>query len=404
MLNSSITSNLEKLSQKSILDNGVALWGIGGQTQEMISWLKGKGIAVRFIVDNFKYTFGSEYEGIPVIQAKELVTKGTDISFLLATNHNQAIRKQLAAYGVQRIYNLYNLEEKESSDTCVIPYHFKDRSRGKRALCYILAGYDPGLWDNVLTRINKFSSEDIDYCLVTSGKCSKELERIAEEYNWSYLWTEKNQVCYIQNLVIELHPEAELLIKMDEDIFIGKHFFEGMLQAYNDLEKNGDYRVGFLAPVIPLNCSGYLSYLKLIRQKELFEEKFGRAYRSRFSAVFSLPDAAKFLWESMGSFDEMEDKFFQNVNYEMCNSYFNIGCILYTREKWLMMGKWPCNENETGMGIDERYIMKDNFDKDMVIYEVQNVLVGHLAFGPQKQEMYQFYRERPEVFQIMENI
>lgn len=384
MLNSRILCNLEKLCQSGALDNGVALWGIGTQTQELINWLKEHNIKISFIVDNFKYTFYKFYEGIAVWKASELTKMDVTECFLLATNHNKVIRKQLVAYGVSEVYNLYDLEETSGKNDCPIPHHFENRSNGKGTLCYILAGYDSQLWENVLTRIYTFQSDEIDYCLVTSGKCSEELAMLAEQYNWSYLWTEKNQVCYIQNLVIELHPKAELFIKMDEDIFIGRHFFDGMLKAYRDLEANGDYRIGFLVPVIPLNCSGYVSYLKLIEKKDEFEQRFGKAYKTRFSAVFSLTEAAKFLWESMGNFDAMEDAFSNNKGYDICNSYFNIGCILYSREKWLMMGKWPCNINESGMGTDERFIMQDNFDKDMVIYEVQNVLAGHLAFGPQK--------------------
>jgi len=138
--------------------------------------------------------------------------------------------------------------------------------------------------------------------------------------------------------VIELHPQAEYIIKMDEDIFIGKDFFKGMLQGFHRIEKEGDHRIGFAVPVIPLNCCGYVSYLQAIGKKEEYEQRFGRAYKSRFSAVFNLEEVAEYLWELMGNFDRMSARFAERDGYCVCDCYFNIGCIMYTRERWLMMG------------------------------------------------------------------
>lgn len=395
-----IYDNLDKLIREGKLNREIVLWGISTQTENLISQIQSRGLTVSRIVDNFKYTFYTEYCGIKVTEPCVMRDRDEECVVLLAVNYSEAIRKQLDAYKIREIYNLRNLEECSTGVRCTIPYHFENRSKGRTVLCYVMAGYEEYLWDVVLKRVKLFSDAKIDYCIVSSGVYSGRLSRIAGEYGWSYLYTERNQVCYIQNLVVELHEKADYIFKMDEDMFISKGFFSMMLDAYHEIEEKGEYRIGFLAPMIPLNCTGYVSYLDAIGRKKEFEERFGRAYRSRFSSVYSREDAALYLWGTMKSFDRQAELLSWRKKYVACNCYFNIGLILYSRERWLMMGKWPVEENETGMGQDERYILNDNAEKDFAIYEIQNVLAGHLAFGNQKIAMRRFFDENKHIFGV----
>lgn len=402
-MNGIIEKNLEILLQSGKLNKEVILWGIGNQTTEIVAWIvKNCGRdKIYAIIDNFKYIFYKEYRGITVMQSSGLTNVDADrFVVLLAIDDSEAIRKQLHAYGVTETYNLKNLEEEKSIESCEIPYSFQNRSKGKENLCYILAGYEPILWDNTLQRVREYADKEVDYCIVSSGKYDKRLEEFAEENNWSYLYSEQNQVCFIQNKVIELHPEAKYIIKLDEDIFIGKDFFPRMIQEFYKIEQYGSYRIGFAVPVIPLNCCGYVSYLELIGKKKEFENRFGRAYKSRFSAVFHIMETAEFLWDTMDSFDAMAEQFLVHRQYNILDCYYNIGCIMFTRERWLTMGKWPEKKGESGMGQDEAYIYEDNVKKDMSIYEIQSVLAGHLAFGHQKKRMIQYFQEHQDKFRI----
>jgi len=374
----------------------VALWGMGAQTRDLIEELSEVDICVEGIVDNFKDTFLKEYCGIPVVRAGWLREK--EMPVLLAINYADAVVRQLKALGVKEIYNLRDLDTFYEDAVCNIPYVFENRRQGKKALCYILAGYEQTIWAGTLGRIEKYQSELYDYCLISSGKYDDDLSVLAEKNNWSYLSTEVNQVCYIQNLVVELHPDAEYILKMDEDIFVSKGFFDRMLEGYKRIETEGDYRIGFVVPIVPLNCAGYVSYLRLSNNREEYEKRFGRAYISRFSAVFNVPETAEFLWDSMGSIDVMNERFSRNDGYGVLNCYYNIGVIMFSRERWLMMGKWPITVGASGMAEDEVYICNDGLEKDMAIYELYNVLAGHLAFGHQKERMLEYYSEHPEVF------
>ena len=396
---------LEALAKNHRLDGDLAIWGIGEPAGEIIEWLReyGYGSNIKMVVDNFKASFYQEFHKVPVRRPKELLRLESDsVSVLFALEHSDGVRKQLGAYGITNAYNLRNLPGMRE-DTALyrhsLPYHFVDRSKGKTYLCYILAGYEPKLWNSTLARIEAFQSENVDYCLISSGKYDSVLDKIAEMNGWSYLYTEQNQVCFIQNLAIELHPNAQYIFKMDEDIFIGKDFFHQMIQEFHQIEEQGEYWIGFAVPVIPLNCCGYVTYLNGIGKKKEYEKRFGRVYRSRFSEIY-LDEIAKFLWDTMDSFDEMAERFLKNSGYNILGCFYNIGCILFTRERWHMMGKWPEKPGETGMGRDEEFIFKDNIERDMPIYEISSVLAGHLAFGPQKAYMLQYYEEHFNKFDI----
>lgn len=398
-----ILDSLRELEKQQRLNKPIVLWGIGNQTKEVVTWLKqnGYGDKLLFIVDNFKRTFCHEYEDLAVVAPSALTELEKD-SFvvILSINYAEDVWKQLGAYGVTQVYNLRNLNEHIAPYRYDIPYHFTDRSRGRKYLCYVLAGYEAELWKDTIGRLEAFQEDGVDYCLVSSGKEVETLKQIAKRNNWSYLYTWQNQVCYIQNLVIELHTSAEYIIKMDEDIFIGRDFFRQMIRGYHQIEREGEYHIGFVVPVVPLNCCGYASYIKLIGIKEEYERRFGRAYKHRFSAVFNVEETAEFLWDTIDTFDGMAECFLKNEGYDILDCYYNIGCIMYSRERWMMMGKWPELPNESGMGRDEAYICQDNRNKDLAIYELQNVLAGHLAFGHQKKRMLKYYKEHAEKFAV----
>lgn len=397
-----IQDNLERLKRDGVLEKDIVLWGIGRQSIETYEWIRQNyesGKIIR-VIDNFKNTFTKEWRGIPVsgVDGLDELEAGSYV-VLLAVNYADAIRVQLEAYGIMQVYNLYDLEEQHSGKNTRPEYQFYDRSRGKKNLCYILAGYEEELWESTLERILCFQSEEFDYCIVSSGRYDENLKQLAKREGWSYLYSETNQVCVLQNIVIELHPLAEYIIKMDEDMFIGAGFFEDMLNSYHRIERTGEYRIGFMVPVIPLNCCGYVTYLDKISKTAQFEAQFGKAYRSRFSAVYDLVEAAEFLWDTMEDFDSMAEYFTKyRGRTEILGCYFNIGCIMFSRKRWLLMGKWPENAGSTGMGEDEVYIYKDNMEKDMPIYEAQDILVGHFAFGGQKQRMRQYYMSHRDKF------
>ena len=123
-----------------------------------------------------------------------------------------------------------------------------------RKLCLFLIGYKQVLWPDVVGRFVRFIPDDIDVCLISSGRYFPELEKMAEEHSWSYLSTKKNNVCLIQNIAINLYPDAELIYKIDEDIFLTEGTFEKMEAAMLKAEDETPYKIGMAAPLLNVNA------------------------------------------------------------------------------------------------------------------------------------------------------
>lgn len=88
------------------------------------------------------------------------------MAVLFAVDHSDAIRRQLGAYEIWNVYNLRNLSEDAGAVKPYrydLPYHFIDRSKKREYLCYVLAGYEPELWDTALARIEAFQSKKMGW-------------------------------------------------------------------------------------------------------------------------------------------------------------------------------------------------------------------------------------------------
>lgn len=156
-------------------------------------------------------------------------------------------------------------------------YYFINRSKNKKKLCIILAGYKSFIWDEVFYRIKSFVDDDIDVCVLSSGLYSKELESICEKNEWSYLSTKKNHVGLVQNIAINLFKNAEYIYKLDEDVFITSGFFKKLEETLVDAEKNTRFHVGMVTPLIPVNGYTYIKVLEKLNLLNEYEEKFRKS-------------------------------------------------------------------------------------------------------------------------------
>ncbi len=287
-------------------------------------------------------------------------------------------------------------------------YSFTDRKKDQKNLCIILAGYKELLWEDIFTRIYQFAPKDMDICLMSAGKYSEKLASYAEQYQWSYLSTKKNKVTVIQNIALTLFPKAQMVYKIDEDIFVTKNFFKGLMDTYKQAEKESPYRVGFVAPLIPINGYAYIRVLEKVGLLDTFEKKFGQAkHNSDSNSIIFDPEVAKFMWgglksskKQLGDIDHLDDELSkQPMTYSICSIRYSIGAILFKRELWENMGRFKRGYN-VGMGLDEtqlcNYLLADN----RAIIVSENTLVGHFSYGKQTSVMNEFYKENRNVFKL----
>lgn len=284
-------------------------------------------------------------------------------------------------------------------------YKFENRKKDYSKLCIIIAGYKPFAYNAVFGRIIKFLSKDIEVCIVSSGKYDKKLSKIAEENEWSYLSTKRNCVSLVQNIAISKFPKAEYIFKLDEDIFVTENYFDILLNTYKHCEENGEYKVGFVAPTIPINGYGNLNILKRFNLIEKYTEKFEKPIYAagRDRKIESDPEVAKFMWGEGGvlpKLDEMNREMQKDTfSYSACPIRFSIGAILFSRKLWEEMGLWVV-KNGSCMGLDEEQICAFCVNNSKAMIVSNNSVVGHLSFGNQNEIMKNYFVENEEKFSI----
>ena len=79
--------------------------------------------------------------------------------------------------------------------------------------------------------------EDIDICICIPGEDATTLKEKANLYNWSVLRITKDLLAQAQNTAILLHPKAEYIFKLDEDIIINDKYFDELKTSLKKVEK-----------------------------------------------------------------------------------------------------------------------------------------------------------------------
>ena len=314
------------------------------------------------------------------------------------------IRKVLKKVGIlEKVIEIkHNIDDKKKLTK---KYTFENRMKNKEKVCFILAGYKPFLYDIVFKRIKAFVPDDVEVCILSSGIYSDELSKIAKNNDWSYLSTKRNSVSLVQNVGINLFDSAEYIYKIDEDMFITKGFFEMMMKTYVECEDNSLYKVGVVAPTIPINGFGMTNILNRFDLVDIYREKFEEPKRVpiRTSMIDTNPSVAKFFWgenKYVPQIDEM-NKIVQKdkLDYEICPIRFSIGAIMFKRKFWQDMRMFNIPEG-SGLGSDEVQICEFCMSHSQPIVVSKNSIVGHLSFGPQNEEMKKYFLKNKKLFDL----
>ena len=281
---------------------------------------------------------------------------------------------------------------------------FVDRKKDSKFLLMILAGYKPYLFEDVLTRVETFTPDYFDVCIISSGLFDETLNKIAAENNWSYLSTAQNNIPLVQNLAIILHEQAEWIFKMDEDIFITEGVFDILLKTFDYVQRHEHYNVGFVAPLITINGYGHIRLLEKLGLLETYEKIFEPVLYGAQPArmIEKSSDVAKFFWGEGGiipSIDRMNDAFrIQKISYSICSVRFSIGLILFHRHIWKMMDGWQLPQDSAGLGADEDQLCSFCVKASLAMVVAENTVVGHLSFRQQNEVMKDYYLTHREIF------
>jgi len=286
-------------------------------------------------------------------------------------------------------------------------HQFVDRSQSKSKLCLIIAGHKPFIWPITYKRLLAHIEDDYDVVVVTPGGQIPDIVVDCEEAGWSYLSTNRNNICLAQNLAIHKHPNADLICKVDEDMLITSEMFPSLMTTYDFAKNNLRYHTGLIVPLININGYGYLRILEKFNLVDSFEHKFGKAYYtagSNDSNDFTKnPMVARHLWseyEQTSRIDKMSKKFFEEpFQYSICPIRFSIGVVLFERNLWSEMNYFNVGLGN-GVSIDEIQICSFCNTNSKVIVVAENCLVGHLSYGPQTSGVIDLISDKPKLFSL----
>ncbi|MCR5238325.1 MAG: hypothetical protein K6E34_14105, partial [Lachnospiraceae bacterium] len=299
----------------------------------------------------------SFFEGFEIVGLDSVNTPPEETFFLIAVSDKfqQEIMSMLTEHG----YNGYAAWNPSfmlySSD-----YTFINRKKGNNKLCLVLSGYKDFLWNIVFSRLEKFIPSDVEVCILSSGLYSEVLDSIAKSKDYSYLYTELNDLTLVQNLALCLYDDIEWVYKMDEDMFLTDYCFEKLMNTYGIVEGKERYKVGFVAPLIPLNGYSYVHILNHYGVLNEYENRFGTAYYGghKERAIECRADVSGFIWGEDGGLpqlDDMNKDFSKKWSYSVCGVRYSIGFILFKREFWELLGGFNMY-GETDLGVDELQI------------------------------------------------
>ncbi len=282
-------------------------------------------------------------------------------------------------------------------------YLFNNRGHNENELLIVLAGYKPFLWDVVFGRIKRFTPENVDVVIVSSGMISEELDEISKQFGWSYLGMRTNHVGLAQNIAISKFENADYIYKVDEDIFVTQNFFEETKKSYFAAQRDSSYEVAFSGALIPINKYSYPFLLKETNQVETFEQKFGEiSVIKKDNAIETSPEIAKFFWGEGNHFPAIDQLDKELANKELEYSFspirYSIGAIFMPRSTWVDMHMFSVKG--AGIGMDERQLDNLATTNSKAIVVSHNTAVGHFSFGQQTDEMKKYFESHRDVFEM----
>lgn len=283
-------------------------------------------------------------------------------------------------------------------------YRFEDRRVGHGTLVLMLVGYKPELWDAVFVRFRRALPE-ADVCLVSPGRDVEALAALCRRHGWSYLSTATNDVCLAQNIAIGLHAQADLVVKLDEDMFLLPKTLSTLLEEYESIRREGIVDPGYVAPMIPLNGVTYRFVLQRLQLLDAYEARFGKARLATAGIrVQNDPEAARWIWEHTAPLETSAARITSGpVERVFCPVQFSIGCIVFARSFWSEIGGFVVFRRRLLMGIstlgaDEAWLCARAQELSRPGVVTSKAVAGHFAFGPQYDAMRQVYDERRDLF------
>lgn len=402
----------------------VIIYGAGNYCRSIIDTIPNEW-NVMAIADKNPELFGQYLNQYEIIPPNKIELYEFDVIIILSYLYGRQIMRELQDIGLPawRIIQggkyycdwdrkLYFIDlTKKYLKLCNCKTRFENRKTNNQKLLYILIGYKDFLWEDTIERVRQFCPRDIDVCLLSSGLYDERLSIIAKKYNWSYFSTDINNIIYAQNLMLGEFSEKTYIFKMDEDVYVTEKSFDKMFDLYNKLTEAGEFKIGFISPMIPLNSSSYI-FLEEFDIKEEYKKKFNR--KLYYGGDISSPDIRvdsrfpKFYW-SIANIDELNKKAESkgSCRYRIIAGRHAICFILFTKDFINSMGGF-CLDEYDGVGYDwkdgdEFQIMQHCINFGYYGVMLLDTVCGHFCYAKQEEDMIAFRKANKHYFAINRN-
>jgi hypothetical protein len=281
---------------------------------------------------------------------------------------------------------------------------FDDRRTGAAVVVAMLAGYKAELWPVVMPRF-KAALPQADVCLVSPGVRNETLAELCRKEGWSYLSTATNDVSLAQNVCFRLHDAAEMIVKLDEDMFLLPNTLSELLREYRRIKLEGKVDPGFVAPMIPLNGFCYRYLLEMLGLLDTYEAQFGAARLATSGLdLHTNPDACRWIWEHTAPLEDLAARLAGMERRELLSPIqFSIGVIAMERKFWEQIGYFNVPRHKliakmSTLGGDEACLCAAAMVNSRPIVVTTASVAGHFSFGPQYKAMIALFHGNPGLF------
>ena len=202
------------------------------------------------------------------------------------------------------------------------------------------------------------------------------------------------------NHTIRHHPNAQWIVKLDEDIFVTDGMIMQLREGFERVREEARFEPGYVVPLLNVNGHSYTVLLRLLELEEAYRARFGEVKSACMGIpAHADPDAAQWLWRNTTPLDATSDRLRKSpFAYSAIPHRFSIGAMGIERYFWKEMGGFGEALLEGHIGHHEKILCEYCTDASRPGAMIHSAFAGHFAFYTQVEGMEQMLAERPDVF------